>query len=192
MAEKEPLHVYAVSGEIRIPLEDLAQWILNHISAADLAEGLLRDEDMRTLLIEGLAQRYNVIAIEDEHRRDFLQQVKTVIHSQALDKLVDSLSTLEYAARNKAHYYYQRHTFNLWWNAVKDTMQRCEGGAEVLAAVEAGHGQAFKEAFDKNDPEFFISGKHWNEARDFWRKQAVEWFPFPEKEPEDRTNEIPF
>jgi hypothetical protein len=162
-------------GEIRIPITDLVGEVLKRLEPAELAKALWTNEEVRAEFIEALSYRYMFEGVEDKDRREFLRKVKEQVHSVAMDRLAEVMATQEYAAREKAHYYNRVNHFQYWWGAVQETLRKWP---EALEAVRFGHGAAFK-PLTEDDPDFRIGGKHWNEARDFWRDEVLKQFPKP-------------
>lgn len=175
-------------GTLRLPIEDLVSVILQRITATELAEGIVHDKDARERLIEVLGHRWDDL-VGDEDRRKFLHEIKSAVHDAALDKLKDAMCTLERAARDKWHYYNKIGQFHYWWNGVKETIANfnCTGfnPQDLLSRIEERHGAGFKAVNDTEEAEFGIGKKHWNEARDHWRKRAEEMYSFPIQEQEN-------
>lgn len=163
-------------GEIRIPVTDLVGEVLTRLEPADLARALWSDQGVRDAFTEAMAHRYMEGGVEEADRRKLLHGIQKEVHSAALDRLSDAMATQEYAARNIAHSQYSRHQFKHWLRAVEDTLTRFP---EALEALKQGHGFGKMFLVDPDEKDFSIGGKHWQEARDFWRAEVLRQFPQP-------------
>lgn len=164
-------------GEIRIPITDLVGEVLSRLEPADLARALWSEQSVRDEFTKAMTSRYMEGGVEDADRRKLLHGIQREVHSTKLDQLADLMATQEYAARETAHRQRAQYLFSYWIKAVEETLS--SRYPEALEALRAGHG--FGEVFiqDPEQKDFSIGGKHWNEARDYWRAEVLKQFPHP-------------
>lgn len=157
-------------GEIRLPVTDLVGEILTRLEPVELAQSLWSDDAVRSAFMDCLVTRYNEQGIGDDDRRKFLLGVKEAVHDKAVDGLREKISSLEYAVSKRAFFYHEINTTNDRLRAVEG-MLRGRFNVPDINLPRLRH--------EDNDPDFKIGGKHWNDARDDWRKTLLAMFPAP-------------
>jgi len=178
-------------GEMRIPVEDFADLILRRVPAAELAEGLWREDEVRERFIECMAERWGSDGITDEDRRALLNKIQVAIHSKAIDRAVERLNKYEEGLRAQTNYYrwrntehgiydqlFERFKVTLWEMREKGLLDD-EGVEERLRTVYTP--ERLREFNDEiKDPVMRESvGPQWHESRDYWRHVLSEAFPEP-------------
>lgn len=178
-------------GEMRIPVEDFADLILRRVPAAELAEGLWRDDEVRERFVECMASRYAGDGIEDADRRSLLNQIQVEIHAKAIDRAIERLNNVEGTVRATANNYRWRnaelgHYSGLYERYKVTLMEMREAGLlddagitkrlEMLTTPE----NLKKFTVDSVDPVVVESvGASWYESRDYWRNWLKEAFTAP-------------
>ena len=148
--------------ELCIPITDFVDVILSRLDPADLARALWSNEDVREAFMDALAERFSQGGVNDADRRKFLVKVKEAVHSHALDSLREKMSSLEYDMSKRSFFYHEV-------NRVNDFLRE-------QGYVHAD-GTPIRLRHEDADPDFKIGGKHWNEARDWWRGEVLKRFP---------------
>lgn len=155
-------------GELRLPLEDIVSSILARVEPVEIAKALWQDDDVKAEFMEALSERYMEGGLNDADRRRFIDKVKDAVHNAALDKLANSMASMEYAVA-KGFYLHSQIT------AINDTLAHYgvtrpprgdEDGPQPLRIKDESHVGEFK-----------IGGAAWNEARDYWRSEVRAQFP---------------
>mgnify|MGYP001290679518 CR=1 FL=1 len=169
-------------GEIRISLSDLVDETLSRLSPVELAQALWSNQEVREAFCDALTGGWNS-EFTDQERRRVLRELKEAVHSIAQDKLSSSMAKLEYDVAKRSFFYHEVGRVN---ESLYESEQqlRHSTGNEALALPRLKH--------EDHDPDFKIGGKHWNEARDFWRKEVAARFPIAEAEQEQPVEEPAF
>lgn len=154
-------------GELRIPITDFVDTILTRLEPRDLAVALWQNNEVREEFMGCLTSRWSEMGITDADRRTFLREVKEEVHSKALDHLASKMAHLEYSMSRRSFFYHEV-------NAVNARLRE--------AGCKDYKGELIQLPHSDSDPDFRIGGKHWNEARDWWRAEALKQFPVPETE----------
>lgn len=178
-------------GAITLPIEDLVGFILERISAEELADGIMDDDEARSALVYKMAERYASPGFVDGDRREFLTKVQQQIHAEAIGRAVERLNKAEEAHRARDDYYRWRkieighyrgiyeYVVTLLGSVLKDDPL----SVKRLEAFQAGHMSPDKlNEFigDHRDPVLKESvGPQWRESREFWRSKLLEHFPDP-------------
>jgi hypothetical protein len=170
-------------GEIRIPVSDLVGAALARLDPVELAQSLWTNDEVRAVFIAELGRRWGD-SFTDADRRKALFVIQEAVHSQAVDKLAGEMAEQERAAREAVHTQYRRREFRDWLRSVEETLQSYPEALEA-ARVRNGFGKVF--LADEEESDFSIGGKHWNEARSFWRAEVLKQFPMP-PEPVEATD----
>lgn len=157
-----------VDGEIRIPMTDFVEEMLSRVPAVELASTLWDNKEVRDAFLDVAVDRWGSCFTDDERRR-FLRDVKETIHSKALDKLASTMATLEYDSAKRSFHYHQVNSANESLGNLEERL-RCKFGDPEITLPRFQH--------HDHDLDFKISGTHWNEARDGWRKEVIQRFPF--------------
>lgn len=179
-------------GAITLPIEDLVSFILERISAEELAEGIMADDEARAALVYKMSEQYASPGFTDEDRREFLTKVQQQVYAVAIGRAVERLNKAEEAHRVRDDYYRWRkveighyrgiyeYVVTLLGSVLKDDPQ----SEKRLEAFRASHMPPDKlDEFisDGRDPVVKESvGPQWHESRDYWRKRLEEFFPKPE------------
>jgi hypothetical protein len=180
-----------MDGELRIPVEDLADLILRRIGPAELAEGLWTEETVRASFIDCLANRYAGDSVTDGERREFIRKVQTEIHAVALDEAIRRLNQLETNARTYTDHYRWRNVeighYSGLYERYKNTLYEMrEKGLLDDEQIEKRlklhfTPESLREYIDgERDPIVKESvGEQWQESRNFWRDRLMEVLPPP-------------
>lgn len=179
-------------GAITLPIEDLVGFILERISAEELAEGIMADDEARAALVYKMSEQYASPGFTDEDRREFLTKVQQQIYAVAIGRAVERLNKAEEGHRSRDDYYRWKevelghyrgiyeYVVTLLGSVLKDDPQ----SEKRLEAFRAGHTspERLAEYIKENrDPVVKESvGPQWHESRDYWRKRLEEFFPEPE------------
>ena len=147
-------------GVVKFYLEDLVEIIFSRLEPHELACELWRDERVVEEFMECLTQKYR--GMGDTERRTYLAKIKEEVHDQALDKLADAMSKLEYSMSQRSHFYHSI-------NSINERLRN-------IGCVD-GDGNKLRIEHHDHDPDFKIGGKHWAGARDWWRKEVKRLFP---------------
>ena len=93
------------------------------------------------------------------------------------------MAKLEYEVSKRSFFY---HTVNDANERLRNIELALRGrfGVEDIELPRLPH--------ENNDPDFKIGGKHWNDARDFWRCEVEKLFPIPCAEEEQSDKEEVF
>jgi hypothetical protein len=162
-------------GEIRIPIPDIVAEVLTRLEPRELAEQLWSNAEVRAAFCEKVVSDWEQ-DFTDSERRQLIRDLKESVHSKALDRLANKISSLEYSMSKRAFFYHES-------NAINDRLYEVERelrgrlGDESITLPRYRH--------EDNDPDFKIGGKHWNDARDDWRDEVRKLFPGPEADLED-------
>lgn len=165
-------------GSLVIPITDIVDEIVARAEPVDLALALWQHDEVRAHFIECAAERYSQGGVGDGDRRLFLAKVQHVVHSVALDKLADAMTGIERETIRKSAYYQEVARIN-------DTLRNLD--IKVSRSVKNDDGTWGSELVllqMRVDPDAeMVSGKGWQEAREFWRKEVLRQFPLPAQEP---------
>jgi len=180
-------------GAINFPIEDLVSFILDRISAEELAEGIMSDDEARAALVYKMAERYASPGFMDGDRRQFLTKVQQQIHATAVDRAIERLNAAETGKRSRDDYYRWKavelgHYTGLFERYRETLYELREAGklddAGVLSRL-AWHIAPDKLAeYIKANRDPVVSesvGPQWHESRDYWRQELAKHFPEPSK-----------
>lgn len=178
-------------GAITLPIEDLVGFILDRITAEELAEGIMADDEARAALVYKMSERYSSPTFTDQDRRQFLSSVQQQIYAEAIGRAIERLNKAEEGHRSRDDYYrwreielghyrtlYERYETALYelreaGKLDDDGVQRRKGALSTPDALAS----YIKE---NRDPVVKESvGPQWHESRDYWRKRLEEFFPEP-------------
>ena len=154
-----------VSDEaISIPIVDLCNEIMSRMEPADLAHNLLQHDEARETLIDALCHRW-ADGPTDEDRRKVITAIKDAVHCTALDKLCNAMAGMEHRFNEHAFHYHEVNRVN-----------------DLLAAMECvdSQGEPLRLRHSDSLPELRVTGKAWNESREFWRTEILKRFPIPD------------
>lgn len=187
-------------GEMRIPVEDFVDLILRRVPAEELAEGLWRDKSVRDRFVYCMANRYGG-GVEDDDRRELLNQIQVAIHAVAIDRAIERLNHLESNARSYTSHYRWRaaelgHYKGLYERYKTTLYEMREAGLLDDEQVRQRLGlhttpEQLKEyTVDSADPVVREAvGASWQESREFWRNQLAAFLPEPASAIEARQGE---
>lgn len=173
------------AGAITLPIEDLVSFILERISAEELAEGIMADNEARAALVYKMSEQYASPGFTDEDRREFLTKVQQQIYAAAIGRAVERLNKAEEGHRSRDDYYRWKEVELGHYRGIYEYALRQFEGDE-------GRSKAFTERYihpdklaayikENRDPVVKESvGPQWHESRDYWRKRLEEFFPEPE------------
>jgi len=166
-------------GELRIPVSDLVDTILTRIDPVELAQALWADDDVKEAFMEAMTQRYADHSFSDADRRMFIARVKGEVHEKAVDELAGKMADIERGQRDLVH--------------ISNRLYRYNDFLREIDAKDPRTGEVLQLRGVDEDRDFAIGGKHWNETRDYWRKQMHARFPAPELADEEPAElEVPF
>jgi hypothetical protein len=180
-------------GQIRIELTDLVGLVLSRLEPADLARALWSDSNVRDEFMRCLSERYASDDFDDGDRRKFLAAVKETVHQATVDKLASIMSTKEFDVCRYLHAGHEINRINQVLTRLDVRVPSETSPEGVLLqfdrldnSVKLPDGN-----FKRGDLE--VSGRAWNESREFWRKEVLKQFPMPPKDvpaPPDQDSEI--
>lgn len=183
-------------GAITLPIEDLVGFILERITPAELADGIMADDEAREALVEKMAERYASPEFTDADRRTFLTKVQRQIHAKSIDRAIERLNAKETGERSREDYYRWRavelgHYTGLYERYTEALYELREAGKLDDAGVLRRKGQHTApeqlSAYIKQNRDPVVSesiGPHWWESRDYWRTELLKFFPEPQDEAE--------
>lgn len=171
-------------GAITLPIEDLVGFILARISAEELAEGIMSDDEARAALVEKMSERYSSPTFEDQDRREFLTKVQQQVYAKAIDRAIERLNKSEEAHRSRDDYYRWKEVELGHYRGIYEyALRQFEGEEGRTKAFAERHIHPDKLAAyikENRDPVVKESvGPQWRESRDYWRKRLEEAFPEP-------------
>lgn len=178
-------------GAITLPIEDLVGFILERITPAELADGIMADDEAREALVEKMAERYASPEFTDADRRTFLTKVQQQIHAVSIDRAITRLAGLEQNARSYTDQYrwrdveigHYRGLYDRYTEALYELREAGKLDDEGVLKRKALHTQPEKlaEYIGVNrDPIVKESvGPQWSESRDYWRKELLKFLPEP-------------
>lgn len=181
-------------GAITLPIDDLVEFLLARITPAELADGIIGDDEARAALLDKLAERYNEPGFTDADRREFLTKVQQQVYAVAIGHAVERLNNVETDLRAKSHrsrweqaqlghysglYERYRETLSELREAGKLDDEGIQRRLSMLTTPDS-----LKAYTDEiSDPITRESvGAQWSESRDYWRKRLEECFPEPREE----------
>lgn len=178
-------------GSINLPIEDLVGFILARISAEELAEGIMADDEARAALVYKMSERYSSPTFIDGDRREFLTKVQQQVYAEAIGHAVERLEKAETAHRCRDDYYRWRKVETGHYRGIYEYVVTLLGSVLRDDPSSEKRLEAFRAAHmapDKLD-EFISEGRdpvvnesvgpQWHESREFWRKRLEEYFPEP-------------
>jgi hypothetical protein len=178
-------------GSINLPIDDLVEFILARISPAELAEGLMDDDEARAALVYKMSERYSSPTFIDGDRRELLTKVQQQVYAEAIGHAIERLEKSETAHRCRDDYYRWRkveighyrsiyeYVVTLLGSVLKDDPSS-EKRLEAFRAAHMAPAKLDEFISDGRDPVVKESvGPHWYEIRDYWRKRLEEFFPEP-------------
>lgn len=179
-------------GAINFPIEDLVSFILDRISAEELADGIMNDDEARAALVDKMAERYASPGFTDGDRRKFLTKVQQQIHAEAIWRAIERLNSAEQNSRCRSDYYRWRavelgHYTGLYARFKEAVYELREAGKLDDQGV---HNRLMchtkpedLENYIKENRDPVVSesvGPQWHESRDYWRQELAKHFPEPE------------
>ncbi|NLS19859.1 hypothetical protein HGP16_25300 [Rhizobium sp. P40RR-XXII] len=178
-------------GAINFPIEDLVSFILARISAEELADGIMSDDEARAALVYKMAERYASPGFEDVDRREFLTKVQVQIYAKSIDQAIERLNAHETSHRSRSDYYRWRDVelghykglFERYREALYELREAGKLDDEgVLNRTKYLTTPEQLDAYirENRDPITKESvGPQWYESRDFWRAELLKFFPEP-------------
>ena len=178
-------------GAINFPIEDLVSFILDRVTASELADGIMADDEARAALVEKMSERYCSPGFEDEDRRSFLTKVQAQIHAKSIDKAIERLNHREDGERSRDDYYRWKgvelgHYKGLYERFSEALYELREAGliddARLRQRKDTHISPERLETYIKDNRDPVVSesvGPQWYESRDFWRKELMKFFPEP-------------
>lgn len=173
-------------GEIRIPVTDLVDEVLSRLDPVELARALWQNDEVKAEFLDCLAERWRQEGIEDGDRRKFLTKIKEAIHSKSVDALASSAAKLEWTFSKIANHYDEVRRIN-------DTLRELDVKVMRSSLVDGEwvQSQILLQFDDRDRPvkdetgrflrgELEVSGRCWEEARDYWRDEVAKAFPSPD------------
>lgn len=189
--EKHFPNMTVSDGSINFPIEDLVSFILARISAAELADGIMNDDEARAALVYKMAERYAFPGFEDVDRRAFLTKIQEQIHAKSIDRAIERLNAAETGARCRSDYYRWKavelgHYTGLF-NRYKEALYELREAGKLSdeGVIDRTKYLATPEQLDAHikanrDPVVSESvGPEWYASRDYWRTELAKYFPEP-------------
>jgi hypothetical protein len=187
-------------GSINFPIEDLVSFILDKITPAELADGIMADDEAREALVEKMSERYASPEFTDKDRRAFLTKVQQQIHAVSIDRAITRLNGLEQNARSYTDQYrwrdvelghyrglYDRYTEALY--ELRESGKLDDEGVLKRKALHTSPEKLAEYIGSNRDPMVKESvGPQWSESRDYWRTELLKFFPEPEISADDEFN----
>ncbi len=183
-------------GALTLPIEDLVGFILERISAEELAEGIMADDEARAALVYKMSEQYASPGFTDGDRREFLTKVQQQIHAVAIGRAVERLNKAEETHRSRDDYYRWRKVETGHYRGLYEAFQTAlyelreagkldDGGVQRRLALHTAPDALDEYIEHHRDPIIKESvGPQWHESRDFWRKRLEECFPEPDGQSE--------
>lgn len=189
--EKHFPNMSVSDGSINFPIEDLVSFILARISAEELAEGIMSDDEARSALVYKMSERYASPGFEDTDRREFLTKIQKQIYAVSIDRAIERLNKAETAERCRSDYYrwkaieigIYRNLYERYECALCDLREA--GLLDADGERELKRGVYTPDALDAHikenrDPVVSESvGPEWYASRDYWRAELAKHFPEP-------------
>lgn len=181
-------------GAITLPIEDLVGFILARITAEELAEGIMADDEARAALVYKMAERYSSPTFMDGDRREFLAKVQQQVYAEAIGRAVERLNKSEEANRAYSDYYRWRKVETGHYRGLYEKYEIALYELREAGKLDDEGVQRRKSSLTKpDDLDLWIDqrrdpvvtesvGTQWHESRDFWRKRLEEFFPEPKPE----------
>lgn len=178
-------------GSINFPIEDLVSFILARISAEELADGIMNDDEARSGLVRKMAERFASPGFEDVDRREFLTKIQTQIYAKSIDQAIDRLNTYETNNRSRSDYYrwkpielgHYKGLFERYQEALYELREAGKLDDEGVRGRLMRHTSPDNlEAYIKENRDPIVSesvGPQWYESRDYWRAELMKHFPEP-------------
>ncbi len=178
-------------GSVTFPIEDLVGFILQRISAEELAEGIMDDDEARAALVYKMSERYSSPTFTDQDRREFLTSVQQQIYAVAIGRAVERLNKAEEAHRSRDDYYRWRKVETGHYRGLYESLQTAlyelreagkldDGGFQRRLGLHTTPDDLDKWIEQHRDPVVKESvGPQWHESREYWRKRLEEFFPEP-------------
>ncbi len=178
-------------GAITLPIEDLVGFILERISAEELAEGIMADDEARAALVYKMSERYSSPTFTDEDRREFLTKVQQQVYAVAIGRAIERLNKAEEDHRSRNDYYrwrkvetgHYRGLYDRYTNALyelREAGKLDDAGVQSRKANLTTPDDLDKWIEQHRDPVVTESvGQQWHESRDYWRKRLEELFLEP-------------
>lgn len=178
-------------GAITLPIEDLVGFILARISAEELAEGIMADDEARAALVYKMSERYASPGFTDQDRRQFLTNVQEQTYAEAIGRAVERLNKSEEAHRSRDDYYRWRKVETGHYRGLYERYECALCDLRNAGLLDADGERVLKSGLTKpddldkwieqhRDPVVTESvGPQWTESRDYWRKRLEEFFPTP-------------
>lgn len=178
-------------GSLNFPIEDLVSFVLDRISAEELAEGIMADDEARSALVYKMAERYASPGFEDADRREFLTKVQQQIHAKAIDRAIEHLNNSETNARSRSDHYRWRAVelghYTSLFNRYKEALYELREAGKlddegVLDRAKYVTTPERLEAHIKENRDPIVTesaGPQWFESRDYWRAELMKVFTAP-------------
>jgi len=193
-------------GAITLPIEDLVGFILERITAEELAEGIMADDEARAALVYKMSERYASPGFDDRDRRTLLTNVQQQIHAKAIDRAMERLNKSETDSRSRSDYYrwkaveignykglYKSFTEALY--ELREAGKLDDAGVQRRKEMHLPPEKLEAYIADNRDPVVAESvGPQWYESRDYWRAELAKFFPEPvdDQPTDDDTDDLPF
>jgi hypothetical protein len=192
--EKHFPNMSVSDGAINFPIEDLVSFILARISPAELADGIMADDEARAGLVEKMAERYASPEFEDADRRKFLTKVQQQIHAKSIDRAIERLNAHEQNNRSRSDYYrwkavelgHYKGLFERFREALyelREAGKLDDQGVHNRLMMHTKPEQLEESIKANRDP--IVSecvGPQWHESRNYWRQELLKHFPEPTAE----------
>lgn len=178
-------------GVLSVDFSFIVDEVLGKSDPVEVARCMLANEDVRTMVIEALAERWSQDNITDTERRRFLHAVAAQTNDKAVDILADTMRKWEYAFDKRS---YVSHTIRNANDVLRSLDVKIQGAARKNQ--ETGEWEKSEpvllqlrdvDAMDVDEEgktipgrgSLAIGGKAWDEAREYWRDEIGKLFPPP-------------
>lgn len=169
-------------GSINLPIEDLVSFLLARITPAELADGIIGDDEARAALVDKMAERYDTPGFTDDDRRAFLTKVQQQVYAVAVDNAIKRLNDAETDRRSASDYYrWKAIEIGHYENLYKTALSMCpEDRVKAFTECHIHPDKLRGWIGEQRDPIMNESvGPQWHESRDYWRAKLLEYFPLP-------------
>lgn len=178
-------------GAINFPIEDLVSFILDRISAEELADGIMNDDEARAALVDKMAERYASPGFIDGDRRKFLTKVQQQIHAEAVNSAIERLNAAETGQRSRTDYYRWKAVelghYKLVFERYKEALYELREAGKLDDEAVLNRAKYLTtpeqlEAYIKENRDPVVTesvGPQWHESRDYWRQELAKHFPEP-------------
>lgn len=147
-------------GQLTIHLEDLVDIIVARSEPPELAEALMRNDEVRQEFLERLVTNVDS-GFSKSERLDFAKSIGKGVENQNLNKLMTIMAKLEYSASQRSSFYHQINVMNY-------RLRRLD-----VRDPYSDTGGVLQFKHDHEDETLGVGNSNWREAFEFWREDAL-------------------